>query len=179
MQINRLDNVDVNLDDGHKYALKDIKAGENIIKYGTVIGHALRMIPSGSHVHVQNIKTNLGELLEYTYQPKSFEQPKAEGRTFRGFVRKNGTVGIRNEIWILPTVGCVNNIVQKVEKEAQTLIKGSISGIHGFTHPYGCSQMGGDQENTRQALANLCAHPNAGGVLLLGLYALYIALLFL
>ncbi len=157
------------IEQGHKVALFDLPENTNIIKYGTVIGHTVKPVSAGCHIHVENIKTNLGELLEYTFSPERFEQPAPEGRTFQGFVRKNGDVGIRNEIWIIPTVGCVNNIVQKLEREAQPFIKGSISGIHAFTHPYGCSQMGGDQENTRKILGNLIVHPNAGGVLVLGL----------
>ena len=157
------------IEQGHKFALIDLPENTNIIKYGTVIGHTVKPVAKGCHIHVENIKTNLGDLLEYTYNPESFEQPAAENRTFRGFVRKDGTVGIRNEIWIIPTVGCVNNIVQKVEALAQPLIKGSIDSIYAFTHPYGCSQMGGDQENTRRILGNLMRHPNAGGVLVLGL----------
>ena len=157
------------IEQGHKFALSDLPENTNIIKYGTVIGHTIRPAAAGTHVHVENIKTNLGELLKYTYNPERFEQPEAEGRTFNGFVRKNGTVGIRNEIWIIPTVGCVNNIVQKLEQLAQPLVSGSIDGIHAYTHPYGCSQMGGDQENTRKILGNLITHPNAGGVLVLGL----------
>ena len=157
------------IEQGHKFALADLPENTNIIKYGTVIGHTTKEVKTGAHVHVENIKTNLGDVLEYTYTPETFEQPAAQGRTFKGFVRKNGDVGIRNEIWIIPTVGCVNNIVQTVERQAQSLIKGSIDGIHAFTHPYGCSQMGGDQENTRRILADLIVHPNAGGVLVLGL----------
>ena len=157
------------IEQGHKFALADLPENTNIIKYGTVIGHTTKDVKTGAHVHVENIKTNLGDVLEYTYTPETFEQPAAQGRTFKGFVRKNGDVGIRNEIWIIPTVGCVNNIVQTVERQAQSLIKGSIDGIHAFTHPYGCSQMGGDQENTRRILADLIVHPNAGGGLVLGL----------
>ncbi len=157
------------IEQGHKFALRDIKENENIIKYGTVIGHATSLITAGSHVHTENVKTNLGDVLEYKYDPESFTQPKAEGRTFKGFVRKNGEVGIRNEIWIIPTVGCVNNIVQHLEREAQPLVHGSIDRIVAYTHPYGCSQMEGDQENTRTILADLIKHPNAGGILVLGL----------
>ena len=157
------------IEQGHKFALADLPENTNIIKYGTVIGHTTKEVKTGAHVHVENIRTNLGDVLEYTYTPETFEQPAAQGRTFKGFGRKNGDVGIRNEIWIIPTVGCVNNIVQTVERQAQSLIKGSIDGIHAFTHPYGCSQMGGDQENTRRILADLIVHPNAGGVLVLGL----------
>jgi altronate hydrolase len=157
------------IEQGHKFALSDIDANENIIKYGTKIGHATVKIEKGHHVHTENVKTNLGDVLSYTYHPETFEQPKAEGRTFKGFVRRNGEVGIRNEIWIIPTVGCVNNIVQHLEKEAQPLVHGSIDRIVSYTHPYGCSQMEGDQENTRTILADLIHHPNAGGVLVLGL----------
>ncbi|MCI6068526.1 MAG: altronate dehydratase family protein [Galactobacillus timonensis] len=154
---------------GHKFALRDIDAGENIIKYGTIIGHAMAPIKAGEHVHTHNMKTNLSDILEYSYHPVSLPQPKAEGRTFQGFVRSDGQVGIRNEIWIIPTVGCVNGIVRQLEQQAQSFIHGSVDGILAFTHPYGCSQMGDDQENTRRVLADLVHHPNAGGILVLGL----------
>lgn len=157
------------IEQGHKFALRNLDVDENIIKYGTKIGHATTKILVGEHVHTENVKTNLGDVLTYAYHPETFEQPKAQGRTFKGFVRKNGEVGIRNEIWIIPTVGCVNNIVQNLEKEAQSLVHGSIDRIVSYTHPYGCSQMEGDQENTRKILADLIKHPNAGGVLVLGL----------
>lgn len=157
------------IEQGHKIALRDIHTNENIIKYGTVIGHATCEIATGSHVHTENVKTNLGDVLEYQYHLETFAQPHAQGRTFQGFVRKNGKVGIRNEIWIIPTVGCVNNIVQNLEKLAQPLVHGSIDRIVSYTHPYGCSQMENDQENTRIILADLIQHPNAGGVLVLGL----------
>ncbi len=157
------------IEQGHKFSLKDLGQDENIIKYGTVIGHAIEAIPAGIHVHTSNIKTNLGDVLNYEYHPVSAVQPEPEHRTFKGFVRKDGTVGIRNEIWIIPTVGCVNNVAQAVERKAQQYISGSIDSISAFTHPYGCSQMGDDQENTRMILADLICHPNAGGVLVLGL----------
>lgn len=154
---------------GHKFALQNIKSGENIIKYGTPIAHATANIQAGEHIHTHNVATNLSDILSYTYQPVSFPQPSKQNITFQGFKRKDGQVGIRNEIWIIPTVGCVNNIVQHLEKEAQPLIHGSIDRIVSFTHPYGCSQMEDDQENTRKILADLIHHPNAGGVLVLGL----------
>lgn len=154
---------------GHKFALARIEKGENITKYGTVIGHALEPVEPGYHVHTHNMKTNLSDVLSYSYHPLSFPQPAAEGRTFQGFVRSDGQVGIRNEIWIIPTVGCVNGIVRKLEQQARSLIHGSVDGILSFNHPYGCSQMAEDQENTRKILADLVHHPNAGGVLVLGL----------
>ena len=157
------------IEQGHKFALRDIKTNENIVKYGTLIGHATQDIKKGEHVHTHNVKTNLKDVLTYTYSPVSYPQPAAQHRTFRGFVRKNGKVGIRNEIWIIPTVGCVNNIVQHLEQMAQPLKKGSIDRIVAYTHPYGCSQMEADQENTRTILADLINHPNAGGVLVVGL----------
>ena len=155
---------------GHKIALKDLAEGDNIIKYGFPIGHATRPVPRGSHVHIQNLKTNLSETLSYTWQPApEAALPKVEGRTFLGYPRKDGRVGIRNELWILPTVGCVNDIAKALEREYQSLVGPGIDHVYAFPHPYGCSQMGDDQENTRQILADLMTHPNVGGVLLMGL----------
>ncbi len=155
---------------GHKIALREIPEGENIIKYGFPIGHATRAIPAGAHVHIQNLKTNLSETLTYTWNPApAAKLPEVAPRTFLGYPRKDGRVGIRNELWILPTVGCVNDIVRALEREFQSLVGPGIDHVHAFPHPYGCSQMGDDQENTRQILADLCCHPNVGGVLLMGL----------
>ena len=155
---------------GHKIALKDIRNGENIIKYGFPIGHATQDISAGSHIHIHNLKTNLNETLSYTWQPAlPSELPKAAERTFAGYRRRDGRVGIRNELWILPTVGCVNDIARALERDAQSLLGPSVEHVYAFPHPYGCSQMGDDQENTRQILADLATHPNVGGVLLLGL----------
>ena len=154
---------------GHKVALKDIKAGEDIIKYGNRIGLAKEDIKAGDWIHTHNIKTALGDLLEYKYIPKVKEIEETAHETFLGFKRKNGKVGVRNEIWIIPTVGCVNNVAQAIERRAKSLIKGSVEDVIAFVHPYGCSQMGDDQENTRNILADMINHPNAGGVLVLGL----------
>ena len=161
MLINKLDNVDVNLDDGHKYALRDIKAGEDIIKYGNPIGHATEDIKKGEHVHSHNVKTNLSGNLEYTYDPKFYEIPKESGdRTFMGYVRDNGEVGIRNDIWIVNTVGCVNKVAEKIAEK---------TGALHFPHPFGCSQLGDDQSITQKILAGMVNHPNAAGILVLGL----------
>ena len=161
MLINKLDNVDINLADGHKYALRDIKAGEDIIKYGNPIGHATCDIKAGEHVHTHNVKTNLSGNLEYSYQPKFYETERAEEeRYFMGYLRENGDVGIRNEIWIVNTVGCVNKIAQKLS---------SLTGARYFPHPFGCSQLGDDQSITQKILAGMVHHPNAAGVLILGL----------
>ena len=155
---------------GHKFALEDIPEGKNVIKYGFPIGHATQDISRGSHVHIHNLKTNLSETLSYTWNPSPAAELPAPGRrTFLGYPRKDGRVGIRNELWILPTVGCVNDIVRALEREFQTLKGPGIDQVYAFPHPYGCSQMGDDQENTRQILADLCTHPNVGGVLLMGL----------
>ena len=159
-----------NIPAGHKFALKDLAEGENVIKYGFPIGHATKPIPRGSHVHIQNLKTNLSETLSYTWNPApEAKLPSVRERTFMGYPRKNGRVGIRNELWILPTVGCVNDIAREMEREAQSLLGPGIDHVYAFPHPYGCSQMGDDQENTRQILADLANHPNVGGVLMLGL----------
>ena len=161
MQINRLDNVDINLADGHKYALRDIKKGEDIIKYGNPIGHATEDIKAGEHVHTHNVKTNLSGNLEYVYDHKVYDLPKEEqGRTFMGYVRENGDVGIRNEIWIVNTVGCVNKVAERIA---------AATGAFHFPHPFGCSQLGDDQEITQKILKGMVNHPNAAGVLVLGL----------
>ena len=161
MLINKLDNVEVNLADGHKYALRDIAAGENIIKYGNPIGHATVDIKKGEHVHSHNVKTNLSGNLEYTYEPKFYEIAEGDKeRTFMGYVRKNGEVGIRNEIWIVNTVGCVNKIAEAIAAR---------TGARHFPHPFGCSQLGDDQGITQKILAGMVNHPNAAGVLVLGL----------
>ena len=161
MLINKLDNVDINLDDGHKYALRDIKAGENIIKYGNPIGHAIVDIAKGEHVHNHNIKTNLSGNLEYTYEPTFYDIDEADkNRTFMGYIRENGDVGIRNDVWIIVTVGCVNKVAEQIARE---------TGALHFPHPFGCSQLGDDQSTTQLVLRGLVNHPNAGGVLVLGL----------
>ncbi|MGN0158712.1 MAG: UxaA family hydrolase [Brotaphodocola sp.] len=154
---------------GHKFALKPIAAGSEVIKYGFRIGFAKEDIPAGGWVHVHNLKTALGDLLSYTYEPVASSLKDTEHAYFEGFRRADGKVGVRNELWIIPTVGCVNSIAKALEKKAQKLVGGSIDEVVAFTHPYGCSQMGEDQEHTRTLLADMINHPNAGGVLVLGL----------
>lgn len=161
MLISPLDNVDINLEDGHKYALRDIAEGENIIKYGNPIGHAICDIKEGEHVHTHNIRTNLSGNLEYTYEPVFNDIPKEDtNATFMGYVRENGDVGIRNEIWIVNTVGCVNKVAERIA---------NATGAKSFPHPFGCSQLGDDQLTTQKILAGMVNHPNAAGVLVLGL----------
>lgn len=154
---------------GHKFALKTIAAGSEVIKYGFRIGFAKEEIHAGGWVHVHNLKTALGDLLSYTYEPVTSALQETEHAYFDGFRRANGSVGVRNELWIIPTVGCVNSIAQALEKKAQKFVGGTIDEVVAFTHPYGCSQMGDDQEHTRTVLADMINHPNAGGVLVLGL----------
>lgn len=154
---------------GHKMAVKDICEGADVIKYGFRIGTAKEDIKAGQWVHTHNIKTALGDLLEYKYEPVHMEEKITEGATFLGFQRPDGKAGVRNEIWIIPTVGCVNNIATALAKRANAKVKGSVQEVIAFPHPYGCSQMGDDQEHTRTVLADMIHHPNAGGVLVLGL----------
>ena len=161
MLIHKLDNVEVNLENGHKYAIRPIKKGENVIKYGNPIGHATEDIAVGDHVHTHNVATNLSDNLTYTYTPGDLNFPvEDKGRTFMGYLRKNGDVGIRNEIWIINTVGCVNKTAERLA---------SLTGAYAFPHPFGCSQLGDDQTVTQQILRGLVNHPNAAGVLVLGL----------
>ncbi len=154
---------------GHKMAICDIPAGAEVIKYGYRIGNAKEDIRAGAWVHTHNLKTALGDLLEYQYEPVAVEEKRTEDVTFMGFARPDGKVGVRNEIWIIPTVGCVNNVATAIARQANRFVKGTVEEVIAFPHPYGCSQMGDDQEHTRQILADLINHPNAGGVLVLGL----------
>lgn len=155
---------------GHKIALVDVNIYDDIIKYGNPIGHAKKAIKVGEHVHTHNLKTNLKGILEYEYEPDLLKkcEPK-EKRTFMGYKRENGKIGIRNEIWIINTVGCVNRIAEKIAKESNKLFGERVDGIYTYVHPFGCSQLGDDHSNTQKILANMVNHPNAAGVLVLGL----------
>ena len=154
---------------GHKFALKEIKTDDNIIKYGYPIGRAKSDILPGEHIHTHNTKSNLSDIKEYTYTPDFTEMPEQTPQTFMGYLRKNGDVGIRNEVWIIPTVGCVNSVVKAIENGSQKYIKGTIDGIYSYNHPYGCSQLGDDMVNTLKYLSGLINHPNAAAVLVVGL----------
>lgn len=154
---------------GHKFALMDIPAGSSVMKYGCAIGAAKENIATGAWIHTHNLKTGLGDLLTYSYNKQNVNLEQTEDRTFMGYRRPDGKVGVRNEIWIIPTVGCVNKIATAIERACQKYVTGSIDQVAAFPHPYGCSQMGDDQEYTRTILADLINHPNAGGVLVLGL----------
>ena len=154
---------------GHKFALCDIAENENVVKYAFPIGHATKAIAAGSWVHTHNVKTNLSGLLEYTYNPHPCAMPVDREATFEGYVREDGRVGIRNEVWIVNTVGCVNGTSKMLEKLAQEAYGDRVEGIHCFVHPYGCSQMGEDHVNTQKLLASMVKHPNAGAVLVLSL----------
>ena len=156
---------------GHKVLIKDVQEGEDIIKYGYPIGHARQALKAGDWVNENNLKTNLSGTLEYKYQPvgEELDIPN-EGRTFKGYKRANGDVGVRNEIWIVPTVGCVNGIAERlaVKLRQETGCK-DIDSVYAWHHNYGCSQLSGDHENTRKVLRDICLHPNAGAVLVLSL----------
>ena len=158
---------------GHKVVLRGLRAGDNVIKYGYPIGHVTRDAAAGTMVDHSCIKTNLEGLLEYKYEPQLTDiAPAAERRTFRGFRRADGQVGIRNQIWVIPTVGCVNGICQQIAERFRAEIaghEGSVDAVVAFPHNYGCSQLGADHENTRTVLADMIHHPNAGGVLVVSL----------
>ena len=156
---------------GHKFALQDIAQNTNVLKYGYPIGHATAPITAGSWVHTHNLATNLDKQLAYTYQPQQLENKTLDMVSFMGYPRANGQVGVRNELWIIPTVGCVNQsarlIAEQINQEYAHLA--NFDGAVPLIHPYGCSQLGEDHLRTRKILANLAKHPNAGGVLVLGL----------
>ena len=156
---------------GHKFALKDFAEGENVIKYGYPIGHTLKAIEAGCWINENNLKTNLAGLLEYSYQPVDASLQIAQRNlTFKGYRRANGEAAIRNEIWVVPTVGCVNGIANRLAEalRQETGCK-NVDAIMAYPHNYGCSQLGDDHENTRKILRDLVLPPNAGGVLVVGL----------
>lgn len=182
IKINPADNVAVAVQDvetasgfvpaGHKVALRDLAEGEDVIKYGFPIGHLLTSVPEGGIIDHTNLKTNLEGLLDYTYEPELTEiAPASSPAFFKGFRRKNGSAGIRNELWIIPTVGCVNGVAQNIQKQFEKEMSDypSIEKVIAFPHNYGCSQLGGDHENTRNILADMVHHPNAAGVLVVAL----------
>lgn len=156
---------------GHKITLKNFSEGEDVIKYGYPIGHVRQNVESGKWINENQIQTNLSGLLEYTYNPVTVDLniPKKD-LTFKGYRRKNGEVGIRNEVWIIPTVGCVNGIVNQLAANLRNETNGEgVDAIVAFPHNYGCSQLGDDHENTKKILRNMVKHPNAGAVLVVGL----------
>lgn len=159
MIINPLDNVEIR-EDGHKYARCAIAEGENVIKYGMPIGHATCAIAPGEHVHVHNVKTNLGEVLEYRYEPSFTDVVREPAPTMKAYRHADGRIGIRNDLWVIPLVGCVNRLAERLAQ--------AVGGLS-LQHPYGCSQMGQDHETTCNMLANFVRHPNAGGVLVVAL----------
>ena len=176
-EILQIDDSSITLEEdiarGHKFTLTELEEGAAVIKYGFPIGYTRQAVEKGCHIHVHNLRTGLGDDLSYEYQPS--DVPEREfllsdsKKHFLGYERKDGKAGVRNELWIVPTVGCVNSIAKAIAENCQNLVQDNIEAVVSFAHPYGCSQMGEDQENTRKALAGLINHPNAGGVLVLGL----------
>ena len=159
--VNERDNVKISLESGHKYALRDIRAGEPVIRYGFPIGIASADIRTGEHVHCHNLTTGLTGREAYVYSPERIQMPSGDGGVcIQAYPRENGDIGIRNDIWIIPTVGCVNGAAREIAKR---------TGAFALEHPYGCSQLGDDYETTAKTLGGLIRHPNAGGVLVLGL----------
>jgi altronate hydrolase len=157
---------------GHKVAATAISAGAAIHKYGWPIGRATRDIAPGEHVHTHNLATALSSHEDYTYSPlvpPALTTAPADTRTFLGYPRRDGRVGTRNELWVLCTVGCVARTARRIAEIAGERLKGRVDGVYALTHPFGCSQLGDDLAHTRNVLASLAAHPNAGGVLIVGL----------
>ena len=172
--VNEKDNVVITLSGkgeipaGHKYARKPIQKGDYVVKYGEIIGRATQDIAEGEWVHTHNVKSHLDENVAYRYEFNAVEPPKTTG-TFWGYKREKGNAGIRNEIYIIPTVGCVNDVCIRLAKAAQDFVKGSIDGIFALTHQFGCSQLGEDNENIKKLLCSVALNPNASFVLFVGL----------
>lgn len=167
-----VDNQEIEINEdikkGNKIAIAHIKKSHNVIKYGYAIGHATQKISMGDWVHTHNTKTNLEGTLEYRYEKNTKEiVEESRNLTFKGYKRLDGSVGIRNELWIVPTVGCVNGIAENIIKKFKEEVK--LDGIEIFKHNYGCSQLGDDHDNTKKILQDIVKHPNTGGVLVFGL----------
>ena len=154
---------------GHKVALAPIAAGAEVVKYGCPIGRAKTDIRPGEWVHTHNLGTGLEAGTAVEARVAGPGQSSLPPETFQGYRRRSGGVGIRNELWIVPTVGCVNGVAQTLARRLGPKLEGKVDGVYAWPHPYGCSQMGDDQEHTRHILCGLIRHPNAGGVLVLGL----------
>ncbi len=173
-KIHPKDNAAVVLEDaeipvGHKIALCDIKKDESIVKYGFPIGKARSDIKKGEHIHCHNIYSDMKKLENYQYTPDFVDLKREKPLKFMGYKRPDGRVGIRNEVWIIPTVGCVNAVAKAIEDASSGFKTDNIDGIFSYSHPYGCSQLGGDLENTQRLLCSLIKHPNAGAVLVVAL----------
>ena len=171
LEIDGVVQVRMDIPKGHKVAIKKISKDEDVIKYGLPIGYSIEDIEVGDHVHAHNTKTKLSGTIDYVFNQNLVDRDIAVGsRVFKGYIRKNGHVGIRNELWVVPTVGCVNGIGQMIIDTFKTQVDiRLIDNIEVFKHNYGCSQLGDDHENTRRILADLVKHPNCGGALVLGL----------
>ena len=154
---------------GHKLALVPLKPGDLVYKYGCAIGRVTASVPAGGWVHTHNMTTNLSARTDFSYHPAVKALEPEEPEQFLGYLRPDGRAATRNEIWILPTVGCVNEIASQLAADNQDLVGGSVEGLYAFPHPYGCSQTGADHANTRAILAGLARHPNAAAVLVVGL----------
>lgn len=161
---------------GHKFALTALKAGDSVIKYGYAIGVLTQDVPAGGHIHSHNLKTALDGELAYQYSGLTVDNgsyPADLPTEFMGYPRANGEAGTRNELWILNTVGCVNQAASRIAKAAQQYVESAglanIDGVFAYTHPFGCSQLGDDLAHTRSVLAGLAQNPNAGAVLIIGL----------
>ena len=161
---------------GHKIAIRDFEPGERVVKYGHVLGEASEAVARGAWIHTHNMRTLLSGEIEYVYEPdaatserRSSGSAAEEVPTFMGYRRANGRVGTRNEVWVINTVGCVNRSAQRIARICNDRFARDIDGVHAFAHPFGCSQLGDDLQHTQRILAGLIRHPNAGGVLVLGL----------
>lgn len=162
-----------NIHSGHKLALKSHTSGEAVYKYGSIIGHTTQAIKAGEHVHSHNLKTRLAGIEDYQYAPSPYSPSactlSSPERYFEGYKRQDGKVGTRNEVWVISTVGCVAKYAERIARLADHQYQGQCDGIFSLTHPFGCSQMGDDHKNTQAISAALALHPNAGGILFVGL----------
>ena len=158
---------------GHKVATRFIVAGQPILKYGQVIGVATEDIPAGAHVHVHNLAVS--DLRREAERIAPAEFPAAGPRTFQGFRREDGRVGVRNYVGVLTSVNCsatvARLIAQEVERRGLLDEFPNVDGVVPITHTSGCGMAGGGEgfDLLRRTLWGTAANPNFGAVMLVGL----------
>ena len=154
---------------GHKVALTAIAAGEPVLKFGFPIGRATNEIAPGDHVHSHNLATALEDSGEYLYHPQAHPAAPRPEATFQGYRRADGRVGTRNEIWIIPTVGCVARTAQKIAERPRTATPVASTACTPSPIRSAARSSATISPARARVLAALAGHPNAGGVLIVGL----------
>ena len=160
---------------GHKVSLRPVETGENVVRYGQIIGTATAPIAAGAHVHVQNLGMGRHRQ-DYGFGEAARALPPVETpATFRGFHRPSGRVGTRNYLGILTSVNCAGSVARFIAEEAdrQNLLAAfpNVDGIVPIVHGTGCGMSGKGEgyETLFRTLAGYGHNPNFGAILMVGL----------